>query len=120
MRSLFLIHFLSCIAGCRSWWEPHPFPSTSIRTFDWRSQRVEAAITPRTKMIIVNSPANPTGVSFHANELQQLATLAADRDICLISDEIYSKFVYDRSACVTRRASIPTPLSSTVSARAMR
>ena len=73
-----------------------PVPVSIYPDFNLNIERVEEAITPRTKMIIANCPANPTGVSFSESELNQLATLAADRDICLISDEIYSKFVYDR------------------------
>ncbi len=57
--------------------------------------RVAAKITDRTKMIIVNSPANPTGVTASREELRDLAQLAADRDIALVSDEIYSSFMYD-------------------------
>ncbi|MDG1808213.1 MAG: aminotransferase class I/II-fold pyridoxal phosphate-dependent enzyme [Pirellulaceae bacterium] len=59
-------------------------------------QKVRDAITPRTKMIITNCPANPTGISFNREEIQQLSELAAEQDICLISDEIYSKFSYDK------------------------
>lgn len=58
-------------------------------------QQVERRITPRTKMILVNSPANPTGISAGADELRQLAQLAADRDLPLVSDEIYRCFQYD-------------------------
>jgi aspartate aminotransferase/aminotransferase len=58
--------------------------------------RVRATISDRTKMIIVNCPANPTGVSFHREEIRQLADLAAEHNVCLVSDEIYSKFAYDR------------------------
>jgi aspartate/methionine/tyrosine aminotransferase len=57
--------------------------------------RVAAAITPRTKVILFNSPANPTGVVATREEIRALAALAAERDIALISDEIYSKFCYD-------------------------
>jgi aspartate/methionine/tyrosine aminotransferase len=57
--------------------------------------KVEAAITPRTKMILFNSPSNPTGVTPTAAETKALAELARDRGIALISDEIYSQFVYD-------------------------
>lgn len=57
--------------------------------------KVKAAITPRTKMILFNSPANPTGVTPSAEEVRGLAKLAAERNIALISDEIYSQFVYE-------------------------
>lgn len=57
--------------------------------------KVEAAITPRTKLILFNSPANPTGITPTAEETRALAELANDRGIALISDEIYSQFVYE-------------------------
>lgn len=58
-------------------------------------KKVAAAITPRTKAIIVNSPANPTGVVHDRQTLQQLAGLARERQILLISDEVYRAFCYD-------------------------
>ncbi len=57
--------------------------------------RVKAAITPRTKAIIVNSPANPTGVVHAKACLRELALLARERDILLMSDEVYRAFCYD-------------------------
>ncbi len=57
--------------------------------------RVRAAITPRTKAILCNSPANPTGVVLTRDCLQQLAQLATEHDLLLISDEIYSAFCHD-------------------------
>lgn len=57
--------------------------------------RVADAITPRTKLILLNSPANPTGVTATGEEIRGLARLAAERDVALISDEIYRQFCYD-------------------------
>ncbi len=57
--------------------------------------RVQDAITPRTKLILLNSPANPTGVTATLEEIEGLAKLAADRDVALLSDEIYRGFCYD-------------------------
>jgi aspartate aminotransferase/aminotransferase len=58
--------------------------------------RVADAITPRTKAILFNSPNNPTGAVAGEDEVRQLAQLAAERDVVLISDEIYRAFCYDR------------------------
>jgi aspartate aminotransferase/aminotransferase len=58
--------------------------------------RVAAAITPRTKMIVFNSPANPTGVVATEEEVRGVAQLAAERNLVLLSDEIYRRFCYDR------------------------
>ena len=64
-------------------------------TFKIDPDRVAAAITPRTKMILLNSPANPTGVVAGEAEVKALAELAAKHNIALISDEIYRSFCYD-------------------------
>jgi len=61
--------------------------------------RVRAAITPRTKAILVNSPANPTGRSPSRAVLRDLAVLARDKGILLVSDEIYRAFTYDQPFC---------------------
>ena len=58
-------------------------------------ERVRAAITPRTKLILFNSPSNPTGVTPSRAEVEGLARLAAEHNVALLSDEIYSRFVYD-------------------------
>jgi aspartate aminotransferase/aminotransferase len=58
-------------------------------------ERVAAAITPRTKVILLNSPANPTGAVANKKELQALAELATRHNIALVSDEIYHEFCYD-------------------------
>ncbi|QDT63741.1 pyridoxal phosphate-dependent aminotransferase [Calycomorphotria hydatis] len=57
--------------------------------------RVRDAITPRTKAILCNSPSNPTGAVLPAEDLRGLAELAAEKDVALISDEIYRTFCYD-------------------------
>jgi aspartate/methionine/tyrosine aminotransferase len=59
--------------------------------------RVERAITPRTKLILLNSPANPTGVVAAEAEVRGLAQLALERNVALVSDEIYRSFCYDQS-----------------------
>ncbi len=57
--------------------------------------RVAAAITPQTKMILLNSPANPTGAVASEADVRALAELAAKHNIALVSDEIYREFCYD-------------------------
>lgn len=57
--------------------------------------RIRDAITPRTKAILFNSPANPTGVVATRDEIRGLAELAAEKNVCLVSDEIYRLFCYD-------------------------
>jgi aspartate aminotransferase/aminotransferase len=63
--------------------------------FDLDVNRVEGALTPRTRMILINSPANPTGRVYSRQSLRDLALLARQRDVLLVSDEIYRGFCYD-------------------------
>jgi aspartate aminotransferase/aminotransferase len=57
--------------------------------------KLKAALTPKTKAIIVNSPGNPTGVVYDRDTLRAVAELAHDRRLLLISDEVYRAFSYD-------------------------
>jgi aspartate aminotransferase/aminotransferase len=57
--------------------------------------KVRSAITPRTKLILLNTPANPTGYVASEAEVRGLAELAREKNIALISDEIYRLFTYD-------------------------
>lgn len=72
-----------------------PVPIDSYPDFGLHADKIAAAITPRTKMILINSPANPTGVTADPAALKAVAQLAADKQIALVSDEIYSRFMYD-------------------------
>ena len=58
-------------------------------------QLVEKAITPRTRMIIVNSPHNPSGSAFSADDMTELERLATQHDLLVISDEVYEHLVFD-------------------------
>lgn len=64
---------------------------------NWKmtAEEFEEAMTPRTKMVILNSPGNPTGSVYTAEELQAIVEVAAGEDILILSDEIYEKLVYD-------------------------
>lgn len=57
-------------------------------------QQLQKAITPKTKLLILNSPSNPTGVVYTKAELQALAQVLENTDVMVISDEIYEKLVY--------------------------
>jgi len=63
--------------------------------FSVTRERIEAAAGPRTKMVLVNSPANPTGAVASEAELRDIAAFAEQRDLIVISDEIYGSFAYD-------------------------
>ena len=63
--------------------------------FKLNPEKVQAAITNNTKLIIVNSPANPTGAVYSEQELKDVANIAQKHDIIVMSDEIYDQFSYD-------------------------
>lgn len=76
-----------------------------VLTFD----QVERAITPRTKLIILNSPSNPSGRVLPPAEFRRIMELAAERDIYVVSDECYLRFVYPPGE-VFSAASLPAEL----------
>jgi aspartate aminotransferase len=59
------------------------------------AQQLDQAITERTKAIIINSPSNPTGMIYSAEELQALGHVAVKHDLLIVSDEIYEHLIYD-------------------------
>ena len=63
----------------------------------WKMTAVEFenAMTPRTKMVIMNSPGNPSGAVYSREEMEAIVEVAAEEDIYILSDEIYEKLVYD-------------------------
>ena len=74
---------------------PRFVPVREANGFVYDPDDVRRAISKRTKMIIVNSPANPTGGVAGKETLRELAKIAAERDILVISDEVYRHFLYD-------------------------
>src|SRR5262249_37881967 len=71
------------------------FVDTYADGFRIDPDRVRAALTPRTKVILLNSPANPTGAVLPRDTVRALAELAAKHGVLLISDEIYRAFCHD-------------------------
>jgi aspartate aminotransferase len=59
------------------------------------AEEFENAMTPRTKMIIINSPNNPTGAVYSRQELEAIAAVAAEEEILILADEIYEKLIYE-------------------------
>ncbi|HUS92664.1 MAG TPA: aminotransferase class I/II-fold pyridoxal phosphate-dependent enzyme [Phycisphaerae bacterium] len=70
-------------------------PVDSYPDFRPDVDRIADAITDRTRMLLINSPANPTGVVYTERELRDIADLAARRELLVVSDEIYNHFCYD-------------------------
>lgn len=70
-------------------------PLDAERGFSLNMERLSAAITGRTRVILANSPGNPSGTVFSLDDWSKLADLCVRNDIWLVSDEVYSDFVYD-------------------------
>ncbi len=67
----------------------------SYPDFELPVEKIAEAITAKTKLIILNSPCNPTGVVYSEQQIKALAEVAAEKDILVMTDEIYERFCYD-------------------------
>jgi aspartate/methionine/tyrosine aminotransferase len=74
---------------------PVPIPLLEANGFSFDMERFEASLSPRTKLIILNSPGNPTGGIIPASDLRRIAAVARERDIRVLSDEIYGGLCYE-------------------------
>lgn len=75
-----------------------PKPIDTYPDFKLTAKGVEAALTPKSKILIVNSPSNPTGISLTEDEMESLAAVARKHNLLVISDEIYEGMHYDGPA----------------------
>ncbi|HEX6481706.1 MAG TPA: aminotransferase class I/II-fold pyridoxal phosphate-dependent enzyme [Ktedonobacteraceae bacterium] len=73
---------------------PVPVPTYAQYDFGVRASEIAAAITPRTKMILIGNPNNPTGAVVPRKELEGIAQLAIEHDLIVAIDEVYSRLVY--------------------------
>jgi aspartate/methionine/tyrosine aminotransferase len=71
-----------------------PIPLRVEREFRLDPAELESLVTPRTKLLIINSPHNPTGSVLDARDLDQIAEIANRHDLIVLSDEIYSRMLY--------------------------
>ena len=70
-------------------------PTNASTGFKITPDLLKKHITPKTKILIINSPSNPTGVMYHKEELAKIAEICVAHKIYVISDEIYEKLIYD-------------------------
>ncbi|MDQ2712365.1 MAG: pyridoxal phosphate-dependent aminotransferase [Acidobacteriota bacterium] len=92
--------------------KPVPIPLREERGFSLDLDFIEDHITDRTKLIILNSPENPTGGIVPESDIRQLAEIVRDRDLMILSDEIYSRICYDGQPFSI--ASVPGMLEKTI------
>ena len=83
---------------------------------DWKMtpEQFEEAMSPRTKMVIINSPGNPTGSVYTKEELRALVEVAADEEITILSDEIYESLTYDGAEHVSVASLTPEARDLTI------
>lgn len=70
-------------------------PTTAENDYKITPEQLKKAITPKTKLFVLNSPSNPTGAVYSPQEIKALAQVIIDHDILVVSDEIYEKILYD-------------------------
>ena len=79
--------------------------------FQLTPDRIERCITPRTKLLLANSPSNPTGAVASPDLCRQWVELAHKHDILLVSDEIYDEFCYEKTIGADGTERCPSPLT---------
>ena len=77
-------------------------------------QQLEQAITPRSKLFVLNSPSNPTGTVYTPEEIRSLARVLIDRDLWVVSDEIYENILYDGAEHLSIGAVSPEMFERTI------
>ena len=75
--------------------KPVPMPLLEENDFAFDREQFKKLVTPKTKLIIINSPGNPTGGILSLQDLEIIAEVAIKNDIVVLSDEIYSRILYD-------------------------
>jgi aspartate/methionine/tyrosine aminotransferase len=100
-----MIHFLGA--------KPVPIPLIEDRGFSFDLARFRESLNDRTKMVILNSPHNPTGGLIPEEDIREIADLVRDRDLIVLSDEIYNRIYYTRDSPFSI-ASLPGMLDKTI------
>lgn len=72
-----------------------PIPLRETQGFRLDVEELRSLVTPRTKMVVLNSPANPTGGALSAGDLEAIAAIALEHDLVVLADEIYSELLYE-------------------------
>jgi aspartate aminotransferase len=72
-------------------------PTTAETRYKITPEQLRQAITPNTRLFVLNSPSNPTGMVYSPEEIKALAAVVVEADIWVVSDEIYEKILYDKA-----------------------
>lgn len=86
--------YAGCVALAGAVLAPVPLRPDATGRFTFDPDQVRATVSPRTRMILLNSPHNPTGSVFTRDELSLIAELALEHDLIVVSDEVYEHLVF--------------------------
>jgi aspartate aminotransferase len=89
-------------------------PTTLESGYKISPEQLKQAITPKTKLFIYNSPSNPTGMVYTADEVRALAAVVVETGIWVVSDEIYEKILYDGAQHLSMGAASPEVFERTI------
>ncbi len=94
--------------------KPVILPTTLESGYKITPAQLQAAITPRTKLLIFNSPSNPTGVVYTPEEIRKIAEIVISANIYVVSDEIYEKIIYGQTQHLSIGAVSPAAFERTI------
>jgi len=94
--------------------KPVIVPTTAKNNYKITPEQLDRAITPNTKLFVLNSPGNPTGSVYTPDEIQALAKIVVERDLLVVSDEIYEKILYDNATHLSIGAVNPEVFERTI------
>lgn len=94
--------------------KPVIVPTTAEQNYRITPEQLRRAITPKTKLFVLNSPSNPTGMVYSPAEIQALAQVVVESDIWVVSDEIYEKILYDGTTHLSIGAASPAAFEHTI------
>ncbi len=89
-------------------------PTTAEQNYRITPEQLRQAITPKTKLFILNTPSNPTGMVYSPAEIAALAAVVVETDIWVVSDEIYEKILYDGATHLSIGAVSPEAFERTI------
>ncbi|MGC1197185.1 MAG: pyridoxal phosphate-dependent aminotransferase [Geitlerinemataceae cyanobacterium] len=89
-------------------------PTTAESGYKITPQQLRDAITPKTKLFVLNSPSNPTGMVYTPDEIRALAEVVVEQDILVVTDEIYEKLLYDGAEHLSIGAVSPEAFERTI------
>jgi len=94
--------------------KPVIVPTTAEQNYRITPDQLRQAITPNTKLFVLNSPSNPTGMVYSPEDIKALAQVVVDADIWVVSDEIYEKILYDGATHLSIGAVSPAAFERTL------